>query len=308
MAGIDHSIYFQYKPADLFGAVVDGAKTGMDLKNQVSQNQWQQSERERLQKENERKLQEQTWNDEMMKARNSSLVRGADGSVTLDNALYKNNLYNLTGSGNLLAGQQYQTLNQDILNQQAAEAKRQQDAQKFAGDQRLQNAQIGKLEAERRELLRKPTDRTGANLPLDQKKVVETLATKNANKIAIKNQIDAVMSNWDDLSDDQKVASGRQLLKTLNSTEGADAIGSEEANRLGSKLEFAMGNFTNSNPTQFGRDLSGFAEQARNTAKSIGSAVDKNQERVNELMGRPSGKIRKSQQSATVFKGSEIEW
>lgn len=129
-------------------------------------------------------------------------------------------------------------------------------------------------------------DRTGENLPLDAKKTVETLASKNAGKVAIKNQIDAVMTNWESLSDDQKVAAGRQLLKTLNSTEGADAIGAEEAKRLGSKLEFAVGNLTNSNPIQFGRDLPGFAEQARNTSAAIGRAVDRNQAEIDRTMGR----------------------
>jgi hypothetical protein len=105
-------------------------------------------------------------------------------------------------------------------------------------------------------------------------------------KASIKNQIDAVMGNWDKLSDDQKISQGRQLLKTLNSTEGADAIGAEEAKRLGAKLEFAMGNFLNSNPMQFGRDLPGFAEQARNTSKSIGDAMAANQRMIDEAYGR----------------------
>lgn len=126
----------------------------------------------------------------------------------------------------------------------------------------------------------------GDNMPIDQKKTVETLSTKNANKEAIKNQIDAVMSNWDSLSEDQKVSQGRQLLKTLNSTEGADAIGAEEANRLGAKLEFALGNFTNSNPTQFGRDLEGFKTQAKLTSKAIGDAVNANQAIIDKNMNR----------------------
>ena len=126
----------------------------------------------------------------------------------------------------------------------------------------------------------------GEDLPLDSKKMIEGLSTKNANKIGIKNQIESVMSTWDKLSDDQKVAQGGQLLKTLNSPEGADAIGAEEAKRLGSKLQFAMGNFTNGNPTQFGRDFDGFKTQALGTAASLGDAVGRNQAEVDRLMGR----------------------
>jgi len=147
---------------------------------------------------------------------------------------------------------------------------------------------------------------SGENLSIDVKKFVDTLATKNANKVAIKNQIDAVLGNWDTMSDDQKVAAGRQLLKTLNSTEGADAIGAEEAKRLGSKLEFAMGNLFNSNPVQFGRDLSGFKEQAMNVSRSIDQSVKSNQSQIDQAMGRttprPSGgKLRVSNGKETFL-------
>lgn len=170
----------------------------------------------------------------------------------------------------------------------------------YIGSEKLLNqekaqAEIAKTKAETAKLYRdgkKPIE-TGENLPIDSKKMVETFATKNANKTGIKNQIDAVMENWDGLSEDQQLAAGRQLLKTLNSPEGADAIGAEEANRLGSKLEFAIGNFSNSNPTQFGRDLKGFKEQAMNTAKNLSDAVAKNQSEVDRLMGRPVAQKKK---------------
>lgn len=132
----------------------------------------------------------------------------------------------------------------------------------------------------------KSKNSNGEKLPIDKKKVVETLASKNANKLSIANQIDAVMGGWDKLSEDQKVTQGRMLLKTLNSPEGADAIGTEEANRLGSKLEFALGNFTNSNPTQFGRDLDGFKAQAINASKFIKQGVKSNKSEIDQAMGR----------------------
>lgn len=128
----------------------------------------------------------------------------------------------------------------------------------------------------------------GKNIPDDQKHYVDTLATKNANKIAIANQINSVLSNWDNLPDDQKVTQGRQLIKVLNSTEGSDAVGAEEAARLGGKLETAFGNFTNSNPMQFGRDLEGFKEQARLTAEGIKGAANLNQKEIDRIYGRSS--------------------
>jgi len=125
--------------------------------------------------------------------------------------------------------------------------------------------------------------------PPDQE-IAKDLSKKNASKVAIKNQIDAVMSGWDALPEDQKVAQGRQLIKVLNSSEGADAVGSEEAKRLGGKLEFAMGNFTNSNPMQFGRDLGGFKEQATLTSKGLGSAISANQDQVRRIAGPAAGR------------------
>lgn len=124
-------------------------------------------------------------------------------------------------------------------------------------------------------------------IPTDTKHFVDTLSTKNANKTSIRNQINAVTQKWDKLSDDQKVMQGGMLLKTLNSPEGADAIGAEEVKRLGSKLEFAMGNlFDKTRPIQFGRDLSGFKEQAEILSNSLSSAIDTNQNEIDSRMGR----------------------
>lgn len=119
-------------------------------------------------------------------------------------------------------------------------------------------------------------------LPAEDAATVKTLGVKNANKVAISNQIKSFMSGWDKLPDDQKIAQGRQLIKVLNSTEGADAVGSEEVKRLGGKLEFAMGNLLNSNPTQFGRDLEGFKDQALGTANAIDKAIVENQRVINK--------------------------
>lgn len=124
------------------------------------------------------------------------------------------------------------------------------------------------------------------SLPAEDQEVVKDLAKKNAHKIAIANQIEAVMSKWNQLSNDQKVTQGRQLIKTLNSIEGSDAVGAEEVKRLGAKLEFAMGNLTNSNPTQFGRDLAGFEEQARLTSQGLRTAITSNDNEIAKRYGK----------------------
>ncbi len=184
----------------------------------------------------------------------------------------------------------------------------QQGADQRASEQELWERDMAMkkfgLEREKMMASKSAAGATGENLPIDQKRVVTDLSAKNASKLSIKNQIDAVMGGWDELSDDQKVATGRSLLKTLNSTEGADAIGAEEAKRLGGKLEFAMGNLSpwNSNPIQFGRDLNGFAEQARNQSASIGKAIESNQSIIDKNMGRKGEPESKTYEGVTYLK------
>lgn len=280
MAGIDHSIYFQAKPLDIFGSV----QRGLEMRNTLDQRELQKKEREK-----------QAQIDQAYQA---GVVQNPDGTYSYDNNLAMSRLAGVSGAGRNAFEFNQQMINQkreeqkyqDALKQQEFENQYKRDAlvNDAANRAYARNFDREKFNFEKSKALidQQKKVQSGENLPLDQKKMVETLSSKNANKIAIKNQIDAVMSNWDNLSEDQQVAAGRQLLKTLNSTEGADAIGSEEAARLGSKLEFAMGNFANSNPTQFGRDLKGFAEQARNTSKSIGNAVGMNQGQIDSIMGR----------------------
>lgn len=128
------------------------------------------------------------------------------------------------------------------------------------------------------------------NLPEENKVAITDLGKQNANKTSIVNQIDATFNTLTDekLSDDQKIAAGRQLLKTLNSTEGKDAVGAEEAKRLGSFLEFKIGNITE--PGSFiGRDLDQFNQQVANISDNIKSAIKYNQEEIQKLYGKSSG-------------------
>ena len=121
-------------------------------------------------------------------------------------------------------------------------------------------------------------------LPEEEQHVVKGLADANAKKIAIANQIDStiqIMSN-PKVSREQAIQQGRQLLKVLNSTEGKDAVGAEEAKRLGSYLEFSLGLNLNS-PRAFGSaglDLPGFIEQSKLTKRSIVDSINQNQAEI----------------------------
>lgn len=129
------------------------------------------------------------------------------------------------------------------------------------------------------------------NIPLEDREVVKSLSQTNANRIGIANAIDSAIASWPAMGESEKLQSMKQLIKTLNSDQGKDAVGAEEAKRLASKLQFAYGNFTNDNPTQFGRDLEGFAKDAENTSAVIKSSIAKNEEEIARRKGQPIKRI-----------------
>lgn len=74
-------------------------------------------------------------------------------------------------------------------------------------------------------------------------------------------------------TEEEKIKIGQGLLKLLNSAEGSDAVGAEEAKRIGDKLEYVLGNFTGVGGMRVGRDLPGFVEQVRNNSEILGERV-----------------------------------
>jgi hypothetical protein len=129
--------------------------------------------------------------------------------------------------------------------------------------------------------LKTPKNRDGDALAVEDREVVTKLAGSNANKIAIANQIESVITGSEGLDDTKKLQQYRQLIKVLNSTQGQDAVGAEEARRLASKLEIGMGGLVSGNLGQFGRDLPGFAEDAAITVDSLRGASDANDKEIN---------------------------
>lgn len=125
-------------------------------------------------------------------------------------------------------------------------------------------------------------------LPIDLKSEVTGLATKNANKVSISNQMKGYLQQFKNAeTEDQKVVIGRQMLKVLNSPEGADAIGAEEAKRLGGLLETAyLPRMPGEPGPTFGRDLDLFEQQVEDTINAVDTGVSLNQQRINQIMGR----------------------
>jgi hypothetical protein len=124
-------------------------------------------------------------------------------------------------------------------------------------------------------------------LPVENQEQIKIAASKNANRQAIKNDIDVALEQLrsPDVSEDLKIQVGDELVKTLNSTQGADAVGSEEAKRLASFLEFKLGNFTGKGSV-FGRDLDLFIEQVGLNSARLGKSIEKGRADMDSLYGR----------------------
>jgi hypothetical protein len=129
-------------------------------------------------------------------------------------------------------------------------------------------------------------------LPPENKEMIKDLAKATAGKIDITNHINSALEILKDprVSEEQKVVAGENLLKTLNSAEGKDAVGAEESKRLGSFLQYKMANFTG--PGSFiGRDLDKFTDQVALKAQELTQSAERNQARIDQLYGRNSREI-----------------
>lgn len=124
-----------------------------------------------------------------------------------------------------------------------------------------------------------------AKLPIEVQEGVKSLAQDNANKISIKTQIDSAMSQLKDpeISQEQKLTIGNSLIKTLNSTQGKDAVGAEESKRLapflspqGLKALIGPGNV-------FTSDIDKFIQQVGNTSDQLGMAIRGNTTQLESL-------------------------
>lgn len=138
-----------------------------------------------------------------------------------------------------------------------------------------------------RDKLAKEKGANGEDMPIDTKKTVIELAGKNASKMTIANQIDndlkVLMAEKDPK---QKFYFANNMLKTLNSLEGPDALTGDDSARLAGMLKFAYGNFGNDSPIQFGRDLEGFEKFVQQKSFGLRNSIKSNKAQIDELMGR----------------------
>jgi hypothetical protein len=124
-------------------------------------------------------------------------------------------------------------------------------------------------------------------LPPEKQEQIKDLAKSSGSKTSIKNEIDSALEilRSAQISEDQKVVTGQNLLKLLNSTQGQDAVGSEEVKRLASFLTFKKFNVTEPG-SMFGRDLPDFIDQVALTSARLNQSIGKNGADIDRLYGR----------------------
>ena len=115
---------------------------------------------------------------------------------------------------------------------------------------------------------------------LGLKEFITDTSKKNAGKAGILSQIQGMKTAFDAAkTNDEKIRIGRSMIKVLNSTEGQDAVGAEEAKRLADALEYKKFNMLEPGP-MFGYDLKGFDSQVNSTMDGLRSAVEQNQKNI----------------------------
>ena len=121
----------------------------------------------------------------------------------------------------------------------------------------------------------------------EDKKFVETLSTKNANKISVANQLDEILAQLEDpnLDEKTKVKVAQSSYKIFNSPEGQDAVQQAEAERIGGYVEYNMpslkGLFDPATPFM-GRDLPAFQNQLREMSKGLRKGAASNEKNIQE--------------------------
>jgi hypothetical protein len=113
-------------------------------------------------------------------------------------------------------------------------------------------------------------------LSVSQKAQMTKLAGNVGTYYGIIGDFDASLNQLKDpnINYDSKIKIGQQLLKTINAMAGGlDAVGAEEVRRLGSFLEYKLGNITD--PGSFvGRDLPLFIEQIELSRKRMEERIN----------------------------------
>jgi Fe-S cluster biosynthesis and repair protein YggX len=124
-------------------------------------------------------------------------------------------------------------------------------------------------------------------LPTENQVAIKKIQDGSAGILKIKNILDAEIGNLTDknLDIDQKIAAGKNILKSLNSLSVAspDAVSAEEVDRLAGFLKFHIfPNLTEPGPV-FGRDLNAFIQQVGLKSSAVEKAILANDQIIDSL-------------------------
>lgn len=122
-------------------------------------------------------------------------------------------------------------------------------------------------------------------LPIENQEQIKKLSGSAAAKKAIRDQLAATLDTLQNpqVPYEQKFMAAKNLGKTLNSTEGADAVGADEADRM---LSFLSQLPTNRPGWDFGPQLDKFTDQVALKVRDIDQALVSTEGRIKGLYGR----------------------
>lgn len=138
-------------------------------------------------------------------------------------------------------------------------------------------------------------------LPVESQELVRDLSRKNAQKTSIANQIAGDLAQYrkargmDEngkpipgarVDNDRALKIGNGMVKTLNSKEGADAVGAEEASRLATALQFQVNPLNMKGGQRLGRDFEAFDTQIGDTYNGIMGGIKANNDAIDKAYGR----------------------
>jgi hypothetical protein len=127
-------------------------------------------------------------------------------------------------------------------------------------------------------------------LPVENQEGIKEIARAGAGRRMIADSLKSGLAIINDpsLSDEQKLVQARSMIKTLNSDQGKDAVGAEEAKRLAGLLEFHFGNFTEPGPFIGRAPMSEFATQVGSKITQLEGTNAASDKEINRLYGRQS--------------------
>ncbi len=120
----------------------------------------------------------------------------------------------------------------------------------------------------------------------DKKDQIGSYSKDVATRSSIANMLESELRTFQNAStDDERIKVGEMALKTLNGALGKDAIGVEEAQRIGSALKFQMFNIRGAGP-MFGRDFALFERQIAAKLKSMREGANMDRTEIDKLYAR----------------------